>query len=340
MPSTRTAERVATLATVFYFVLLTYLVGTRPESAGRDTDNYIAFFHHILEGNTGTRYEIGFRIFTASVAAFSNSEGIYLATIYAIVTLSIFGAQYLYARILDQRGRYLYFPLILSILLSSSWYIVATTNGLRQGISLSVLYIAVMLILVYRRTAYFVAISGFAALFHITAILPIPFIILFRFIPYKLSFCIFFMTAVAYALGIWRQLFYYLHIFLNINIYDSVINYADGADMWYGFQLDLFAYTLFWPIFYIIITPFIRKRYLKLFVRMLVAYMALCMPYFIFGFGPFSNRYAIIAWLFLPLLHCGFIVSSKFRIDVKWCLLIAFAFAGSYKYLSYIEVIG
>ena len=38
-------------------------------------------------------------------------------------------------------------------------------------------------------------------------------------------------------------------------------------------------------------------------LKVLKIYMVLAMPYFIFGFGAFSNRYAFSAWFFIPLLQ-------------------------------------
>lgn len=73
-----------------------------------------------------------------------------------------------------------------------------------------------------------------------------------------------------------------------------------------GFILVFYLYTLFWPILFCFLTNF-KIRYIKIKNITLIKninsiYLILSMPYLFFGFGPYSNRFAVISWMFIQSL--------------------------------------
>ena len=45
----------------------------------------------------------------------------------------------------------------------------------------------------------------------------------------------------------------------------------------------------------------------------LKVYLILSLQYFVFGFGPYSNRYAVMAWFFLPILLSAVVSKLNFK---------------------------
>ena len=106
-----------------------------------------------------------------------------------------------------------------------------------------------------------------------------------------------------------------------------------GTGLYEGFNLGFFAYTLIWPILINLVLK-IRSKYLLIdhnaFRQLLKIYFVLSAPYFLFGFGPFSNRYAMIAWFMIPLLQFHIINIIRIRKLYKNLSFVVFLIAFSY----------
>jgi hypothetical protein len=97
-----------------------------------------------------------------------------------------------------------------------------------------------------------------------------------------------------------------------------------------GFNISFFIYTLFWPLSLFIAVKLYPGKVSKIFKinkyeTIIKLYMILSMPYLILGFGPFSNRYAMLCWLFVPFMQVVF-VSIFFR-NINFFIPILFILA-------------
>jgi len=102
---------------------------------------------------------------------------------------------------------------------------------------------------------------------------------------------------------------------LNLPIYQYVKYFSlekgsenQGGGLYVGFNMSFFIYTLFWPVLLLIIQKFKSRFKNKLanfesIYTLLKIYFLLSLVYFILGFGPFSNRYALFSWFLVPIMQ-------------------------------------
>ena len=138
--------------------------------------------------------------------------------------------------------------------------------------------------------------------FHYSSILILPFVVLIKLNLNKLFFIVN-IFAVLYFLQINEKIVYFLSSFLGIPLYDSIKNYVEDADSYrYGFQLDLFLYSMILAyLYYFILKYFFNKN--DILNHLIKIYYICLFPYFLFGFAAFSNRYGLFAWFFSILVN-------------------------------------
>jgi hypothetical protein len=196
----------------------------------------------------------------------------------------------------------------------SSWYITATTNGLRQGLALPFLYLSFSYLFSRKKI---IAIFWFliSVSLHYSSFLVLPFTIL-AFFNFKFVVLIFCTLAFSYFLGFNELVVKEISDYSGFRVYENIKNYAGNSDYQSGFQFDLFLYTIFWPIIIGLglFFKFFDDDGFKVVQRANHKYMILALPYFVFGFGAFSNRYAFICWFFIPFLQA--IALSNIKIPI------------------------
>jgi hypothetical protein len=296
-----------------FFTVISILIALRDYSVGVDTPTYAYFFVDAAEneGINANKFEWIFRLYMEFVGIFSNSPQFFFFTVSLFISMLLYLS---YARLLKDRG-YSYTIIFLSLLLLSGWYITEITNGIRQGMSLVILYWSIFKYLKNDQYFLFMVFLVIAAGFHASVYLILPFLLLYK-VRFKYTQWIWAILAVFYVIGLNENIVKYLSDLLNTPIYEYIKYYSlsdislSGSGSYEGLRWDLFLYTLFWPLLYFSLygnkfsdkaSPFIVKTYL-----------ILSMPYFVFGFGPYSNRYAILAWFFLPFLQIITIMNIKF----------------------------
>lgn len=173
-----------------------------------------------------------------------------------------------------------------------------------------------------------------SASFHQSIFLFIIFIPIFIFST-RTSVVVFSVAAAGYPLGLWEKVVYLASKISPIDLYSKIEDFSETGDLWVGFQLDFFMYTVAWPIIYfatsLLMVPTSKRRL----VTIIRIYMILCMPYFVFGFSAFSNRFAFFAWLYLPILHYFAISNIKMSIYIRYLLTASIFIFGSIKYCLY-----
>jgi hypothetical protein len=277
------------------------IVGIRPTYVGSDTDAYIRVFRGIFSGG-GDRYEPGFVYLVKIFGFFSKRYEFVFFVISFFVTFIYLLLSIYFARRFQykEQSKIIFFTCI--FLLFSSWFFVALVNGIRQGLSLPILYFSIILML-DKKHIYSVLMFGISVSFHYSSILFLPFFVLI-FFGFRFVLLVFSLLGFLYFLGVNEVLVRISSQALSLPVYDLVKGYADGAQRWNGFAWEFFVYTVFWPILFLFIYFFgYLKPYSYRFVfDSLKIYLILCLPYFVFGFGSFSNRYGFIAWFFIPFL--------------------------------------
>lgn len=311
---------IAVFATYFVTVS-TYMVGTRGDHVGADTVAYKYYFNNLAESVLDDKFEPFFYL-VAKIAATIGSIEIF----FGLVNVIFFIALFLFVKRLKLDTDYVVFLLLLlGFVHLSNWYITAVTNGLRQGLAIPFIFLA-YLCLYQKKTFWFVIYSLIACGFHYSSILILPFAVLLRINSDRLFIFIFSLVSIGYVTGINEWCIETISNFLGLPVYSLIKNYGGGNGPWNGFNFLFFVYSSFWfwaPFTLLFCYGSKVNRDLKL---LIYTYGTLLIPYFIFGFGPFSNRYAFPAWLFLPILYSGIIyylkISRSFKLFAAILLLL------------------
>lgn len=289
--------------------IITILVSTRDLSIGSDTANYARVFHIIEKGGDHERFEIAFSSIAKSISLINGNLSLYFAVLFAILNLSIYKASRMVLGGLRSNFDIL---LIIGFFLASSWYQTSALNTIRQGISVPILYISILYLTEKKifKSIIFLIIS---INFHISSILIVPFLFLF-FVKDNLVFICFIFAGLLYALGITEYLLQNLSNIMGTTFYQNIIDYKSETERWVGFQIGFFIYTMFWgvsPRYYV---RFINPEYVERFIFTWKMYCILMMPYFFFAHGAYSNRFAFIGWIFIPILLTSVVSFSNFNI--------------------------
>lgn len=323
-------------------LIVSLFIGLRQSKVGRDTESYISHFNDAASIQNIDKFEIGFSYLIYFISKHTNSVEFFFFIIALIITIGyVKFFNNVYKKTLNLRssslGRYLIF---FTILLFSSWYYALTMNGIRQGVSLVFLYLSLYQLFYENKKIKFIVFYLLAISFHHASIMMAP-LLLF----YKARFRIVFIAWTLLGLGYFtstNELFIeWISTRFNLQIYKLVKYYAvergeqPGDGLYYGFDIKFFIYTIFWPLLLLALTKWksrlksndINNKEIMVLIKM---YLFLSMPYFILGFGAYSNRYAVLCWFLIPVMQFYSISSLRFRYlfgrSAVLCLLIGFLF--------------
>jgi len=146
-----------------------------------------------------------------------------------------------------------------------------------------------------------------------------PFLVLY-WLPINWLVFAYFITALCFFFGISEVSVKIISDTLHLGIYEKIANYAaenSSASEYDGQRLDFFIYTISWAGIFFFTRHLIRRACLAQTDLILKNFLILSFPYFVFGFAAYANRYAVIAWFYLPLIQSSYIVFSKFSNHFK-----------------------
>lgn len=325
---------------LFIFLLASYFVGVRDIDDISDTATYVKIYNQIdiyfWEG-----LEYGFVAFAGAFSLFDLSYHYFFSGCFLLVSLflSLTFLRINYNELTS--SQFVPFFIFVGLLFSSSWFYTATTNGLRQGIALSILYFSLTFLFdsVKRRIVTFFVFFVISCFFHKTLVLLVPFLI-----PLFISS----LSVRVYGAGfVVFGLFYFLGVnewFVSLfselvgnSIYKDVLTYCEHCWMepgWFGFNYKFFLYTVFWFLvsFVFLEFGFIEREKEKQVAHAIKLYCLLAIFYFVFGFGGFANRWAMTAWLFIPVLQA--VVLSSLNVSSRLKFIFAlFMFCFYFRFL-------
>lgn len=283
-----------------FSIFISYFVSNRDLHQVDDNIIYYQNFLYKLSIND-FHYEFLFDLITFIIRLFTDSYIVYFFILNFILNFILFILAKKLAEI-SSINKIIFILIFFSLCLLSSWYQVAAANGLRQGLSLSFLYLFFLYFVFNISKFYsffFIVVSIF---FHYSSLLIIPFIFLSKLSLNKI-FLLVNLFGLMYMLGFSENLVYWISSLLNIPLYDSIKNYIDDVDAYrYGFQWDLFLYSIGLAYIYYFFSKFIFKNNV-IFDNLVKIYFVCLFPYFFYGFAAFSNRYGLFSWLFSILLN-------------------------------------
>lgn len=336
----RSSTMLDSLFTILFIASISFVVAYRDIDIG-DTARYLSHYNRIYYSSSADyKFEIGFNFFAYLLSrikfdyvAFFYTTALFISVVYfhliKLAHNAVFGFE-------PKR-----FDIVLSLclLVYSSWYIVSVSNGLRQGMSLPFLYLALFNFTYNRRIIRGILYLAISISLHYSTVLVVPFLFLLV-IPLKMLLVAWILLALGYIFSINEILVFHLSNAAGITLYLQVLEYAtEGGEegRFHGFVLSFFVYTIFWPLALLAMHYIRFRKYEEHSHRVfgiLRIYLVLSIPYFVFGFGAFSNRYALIAWFFLPILQFFMLVyySGNVRRVARIIGLLMFLFSYFYVY--------
>jgi len=319
----------------FLMLVVAIITASRDFSIGTDTENYISFFMSVIEGGE-TKQKPIMTLFAQLVKVFSADPRIYLGLLslmFAFIYMRAVREAVVSYR-LTANEFLVVIGGVLAFLFWSNWYVVASINGLRQGLSEAFLYLSIMFFLQHKYWMFSVFFAV-AVLTHFAMLLVLPFIWLLK-LKDNSCFVIVLSTAIAYLLGLNELVVSLLSSIFGLGVYESILDYGSGSGLWLGLQWDHFLYSIFWLFVFIFFRRYIQNRFKDTYLNIVKVYAFLLMPYFVFGFGGFSNRYAFIAWLFIPFVQGLCFSMCKLNLQFKLMVLPIIGAMGLIKFLSYV----
>lgn len=338
MPTTNRKSLLVAMAvvlTLLFYLLAGLLTAIRPDAVGTDTQTYRGYFDLSWRYSGGFEFEPLFHHLIALVKIFNVSHEFLFFFVFAIIIATYhFVFLCFYEPPLRNLKGVSSLLILGGLLFFSSWLLVATTNGLRQGIAMPFVYMSLHYFFLRRFFPGCVALLV-ATGFHYSALLLVPFIFLI-FMPLTGLYLLTLSLAALYAAGVNERIVQVISDFSGISIYQKVADIGGPEALYAGFQLDLFAYSIFWVIFYYILAFKFKHESGDKIRQALRMYLVLLMPYFVFGYGGYSNRYALYAWFFLPIIHTVFVSHLRMPSAPKLAISLSIYLLGFLQFVAHV----
>lgn len=307
------------LKRVFLLVSLlvaTIVVGVRDVSVGTDTLNYANNFLSIQSCNCFPgRLEPGFQVLTWMLGMTGQGTGFYFFSVSLFIFLTAYFLSKNTSRLLgkDDVGQWKIQYWILIFLFISPFFVSANINAIRQGLASLFVFFA-MFALVERKWRSFFLYSIVSISFHyFSGVLVLLSLALFFSLPFLLM--ITGGLSVIYGFGFSEVIVKFVSDLTGLSIYSFVMDYMAGAEYRSGVRFDFLMFSWFWVVFFLAVSVFFLKSEQRRSFRHLVKiYLILLIPFLLFGFGNYSNRYLYPAWLFLPFIMGGLIGTLRFSL--------------------------
>lgn len=306
---------------VLLYILISFVVSTRIPELHNDSIRYKEFFDNVVkEGWVGISDWL-FTLVNYSVSLITSDHKV---VFFAFFLVQMLGHFLLIVSLINNEKykdnyRLLYYFVVC---LSSTWFYVSVVDGIRQGISLPYLYLA-YLSFSKKSYLYFILYFVISVLFHSSSLLLLPFLVLTKLKERSLLFLVF-IFSLGYLLDLNEELVRVFSEVTSIPIYNLIKNYSDGTMLFYGFDIRFFIYTLFFTIFFSLSSNYVDSRYRESFKKLTKFYNIFVIYYFICGFAAFSNRYAFVAWNFIPLLQTYLLVHTNVINKSRYSIFIYF----------------
>lgn len=303
---------VANAGTVLSVVLLfaagafgCWLVGTRGLDIGTDTSTYATFFHY-LGGTFETRLEPGFVLFSYLLKRLGLDVIGYQIALFALLLVIIAVSSRRYFDYLGATRGYLTFLCAsLMLLYLSPMFVNASINAVRQGLA-SLLVFAALLAFQQRKWWPFVLYGAVAGSLHLSSLMYLAFAPLL-FVRARVLRYVAALAFLMYCTGVSMILVRALIPAL----YNFVMTYTFDPDYRAGVRIDFAVFSIFWYGLPLLLAPLVRSPYRERIKESTAVYLVMLLPFFAVGWGYFSNRYLLPAWLATSLILAAILCHSR-----------------------------
>lgn len=290
-------------------VIADFVVGSRSIDVGTDTYVYASFFNELHGGYVKTRFEPGFLLITKALSATGMSVKDYQSVLFAILLATAAVAARNYFDYLGStRGYVTFLTASLMLLFFSPMFVNASINAMRQGLAALPVFTA-LLAFHQRQWRKFIAYGVLATSFHYSSLLYMAFAPLLL-IPLRWLRVIAALAFVAYCSGLTMIVVRTATPF----IYNAVMDYRLGATYRSGVRVDFAIFSIFWYLLPFLMARMVRSPFSARIKDSTAVYLVMLLPFFSVGWGNFSNRYLLSAYLAASLIVAAIFFHSRLSI--------------------------
>lgn len=286
-----------------------WLVGTRSLEIGTDTRAYAAFFERLGHGPIETRLEPGFVFVSYVLSRLGLGVTGYQAALFALVLLTVGLSSRRYFRYLgDARGYLTFLTASLMLLYLSPMFVNASINAVRQGLA-ALLVFAALLSFHQRKWLIFALYGALASSLHLSSLLYLAFapalLLNARLLRY-IAAAAFLVYCSGLSMVLVRS--------VTPSLYSLVMSYTVNPDYRSGTRIDFAVFSIFWYVLPHLASPLVRSPYKERIKESTAVYLVMLLPFFAIGWGYYSNRYLLPAWLAASLIIAAIIFHSRLKL--------------------------
>lgn len=324
-----------------FFIIIAFVSGFRPVMVGTDTILYSELYQELLDGQEGTHtFEFIYNLSAVFFSSFGVGQGLFFSFVSGLslffVYCSFFKFNVYFRNVCFDSDLFLYGFLLLLV---SPVFLSAQVNVVRQGVACLALICFYSCIL-GRHFGLLLFSSAIVAFgFHSTSILFLIVGIGLLF-SYSHVMILTFIIAIAYSLGISELLVRTFSALSGLDIYTRVIEYGAMENYKSGVRLDFTIFSCVLGLFLDLLSRLLlssKQRFL--YQGCLKIYWLFLIPFFILGFGAFSDRFLFNAWLYSSVIM-GIVLSQAHffkRVPRSLILYACFSVVIVYIYLVQVE---
>lgn len=283
-----------------------WVVGTRGLEIGTDTRTYAAFFESLTPPFV-TRMEPGFVFASYLLSRIGLDVTGYQTALFALLLAIIAASCRRYFSYLGggTRGYLTFLSAALMLLYLSPMFVNASINAIRQGLA-ALLVFAALLSFQQRRWWSFLVYGTLASSLHLSSLLYMAFapalFLSARVLRYAAA-----AAFLAYCTGLTQ----FLVRTLIPPLYQFVMTYTVDPDYKIGVRIEFAVFSIFWYALPLVLAPLVGAPYRERIKDSSAVYLVMLLPFFAIGWGYFSNRYLLPAWLATSLVLAAVLCFSR-----------------------------
>ena len=285
------------------------VVGMRGIDVGSDTYVYADVFHQLRGGPVETRFEPGFLLITRLMSATGFGVHAYQCVLFGLLLLMAIVAARHYFDYLGGTHGYLTFLIAgLAFLLLSPMFVNASINAVRQGLASLPVFTA-LLAFHQRQWRTFFIYGVIATSFHYSSLVYLAFAPLLL-VNLKLLRIIALLAFVAYCAGVTM-------IVVRAAVpalYNAVMDYNIASKYKSGVRIDFAVFSTFWYALPFMLSGLVREPFSTRLKDSTAVYLVMLLPFFALGWGNFSNRFLLSAYMAISLMVAAIFFHSRLSV--------------------------
>lgn len=284
----------------------TVVVGLRALDVGTDTHMYAGFFLTMRNGLIATRFEPGFVALTRLASATGMSVVGYQATLFGVLLVgAAIAARRYYTYLGSTRGFLTFLSAVLLFLFVSPMFVNASINAVRQGLAAPLVF-AALLAFHHRKWRSFVLLGAAASSLHYSSLMYLAFapVLLLSLRRQRILASVGFL---AYCSGLSMVV---VRVAVPV-LYNEVMNYKVDAVYRAGIRFDFALFSLFWYLLPFMVSRLVHAPFAERIKQSTAVYMVMVLPFFLLGWGNYSNRYLLVPWVAASFMVAAMVCHSR-----------------------------